>query len=328
MSNQKQVMTELRKLRKQIAKKKWLCMYDGCKEEAIKSHILQRHGILDNITEDNHMYELRPKDIFRWDANMMPMEFRKVGINEAISQPLFCSHHDTDVFIDIEKVEPNLSVYRNQLLFTYRTVCSEIHKKNFEIAFNRRLKSDQNLTFDKGPLNNIIKGYEHGIDDLKTYENLLLGELKNPTNAFIFNLYNFPFIPIYASSPFSFETDKSKLISSTSTWTGAFFHMIPLPRHTQILVGYHKDYNSADLQKFLSLWNTKDMKKLGINLTDLFSQRIESFGMSIPLYKSLKQENIGKFFDFMKESFETYNMKRQPDFNLFEGSVWNSITCL
>lgn len=325
-SEKRKEMAVLRKCRQQIQRKKWKCMVEGCEEDAINSHILQRHGILDNITEDNHFYELRPKNIFTWTQDSFPAEFRRVGINEAISQPLFCSHHDTDLFIDIEKTEPNLYDYRSQLLFTYRSVCSEIHKKQFEIAFNKRqISCNDVLGLDVSLLNQVVDAYQRGVNDLVFYKILIEQELKASTDSIVFKVFEYPKIPIYASSPFSFETNPDKLNSATSTWDGAFFHIIPLPTNLYILIGYHKDYISQPLQDFISLWDNNSKEELGLNLTDMFSQRIESFGMSPSLYHSLTEENKEKFFNFMAGAYKKYDMNRRPDFNLFEGEMWNCI---
>ena len=66
---QLKTMGIVRNIRKNVMNKNWGCMCDGCTDKAINSHLLQRHGVLDNIMEDNHMVEMRPKDIFKWNEN-------------------------------------------------------------------------------------------------------------------------------------------------------------------------------------------------------------------------------------------------------------------
>lgn len=97
-------MRILQIIRKNALNMNWKCMVDGCPEKTINSHLLQRHGVLDNIIEDGHMYELRVRDIFKWSKDVPPVVFKKVGLNDAISYPLFCNHHDTELFLDIEKM--------------------------------------------------------------------------------------------------------------------------------------------------------------------------------------------------------------------------------
>lgn len=145
---QLKTMGIVRSIRRNVMNKKWGCMCEGCSDIAINSHLLQRHGVLDNIMEDNHMVEMRPKDIFKWNENDAPMTFKKVGLNDAISYPLFCNHHDTELFLEIESTNPDVNAYHSQLLFTYRCVCAEIRKKEIEIEFNKRQLNAESLNFD------------------------------------------------------------------------------------------------------------------------------------------------------------------------------------
>lgn len=322
---QLKAMTILRNIRKNVINKKWECMTEGCTESAINSHLLQRHGILDNILEDHHMVEMRPIDIFKWNKDASPMTFKKVGLNEAISYPLFCNHHDTELFLDIENDNPNVTDYHSQLLFSYRCVCAEIRKKEIEIEFDKRQVNMQTLNFDSFPLNEAIKGLKRGVQDLESYKKLLLTELDSPKDNFCFNVIQLPFIPIYASACFSFEIDESKLVASTLPWDGAFIHILPRKHDTCVIIGAHQEHMNKELGKFIESFNYTDKLSVGILFTNLFSQRIENFGMSITLYNSLSQENINKFFDFQKKSIMEYNMLLEPGFNLFEGEYWDEL---
>ena len=191
-------MRILQIIRKNALNMNWKCMVDGCPEKTINSHLLQRHGVLDNIIEDGHMYELRVRDIFKWSKDVPPVVFKKVGLNDAISYPLFCNHHDTELFLDIEKNDPDVDDYRSQLLFSYRSVCAEMRKKEIEIDVNQRQLRSRILNLDSFYLKECIRGLEIGIKDLKFYEEQLLNEISTPKNLFTFEVAHFPFIPIYA----------------------------------------------------------------------------------------------------------------------------------
>ena len=167
-------MRILQIIRKNALNMNWKCMVDGCPEKTINSHLLQRHGVLDNIIEDGHMYELRVRDIFKWSKDVPPVVFKKVGLNDAISYPLFCNHHDTELFLDIEKNDPDVDDYRSQLLFSYRSVCAEMRKKEIEIDVNQRQLRSRILNLDSFYLKECIRGLEIGIKDLKFYEEQLL----------------------------------------------------------------------------------------------------------------------------------------------------------
>ena len=184
-------MRILQIIRKNALNMNWKCMVDGCPEKTINSHLLQRHGVLDNIIEDGHMYELRVRDIFKWSKDVPPVVFKKVGLNDAISYPLFCNHHDTELFLDIEKNDPDVDDYRSQLLFSYRSVCAEMRKKEIEIDVNQRQLRSRILNLDSFYLKECIRGLEIGIKDLKFYEEQLLNEISTPKNLFTFELLIF-----------------------------------------------------------------------------------------------------------------------------------------
>ena len=126
-------------IQKNMDKKSWPCIYGGCDQHAINSHLLQRHGVLDRVVENGHLYEVKRCDYYKWNRNP-PIEFKMVGLNRAISLPLFCHEHDSRLFRSIEQDEIDCSDYRMQLLLSYRTVCAEIRKKEMNIEFLGRMK--------------------------------------------------------------------------------------------------------------------------------------------------------------------------------------------
>ena len=126
----KQQMKTLQGITKNVHTMRHHCQVDGCEEAAINSHLLQRNGILNNIAENNHLIEARPTDFFKWNAIDCPIEFRQVGINQAISLSVFCDKHDTELFKKIEQGNLDLGDYETQLLLSYRVVCAEIVRKN------------------------------------------------------------------------------------------------------------------------------------------------------------------------------------------------------
>ena len=120
------------------------------------------------------------------------------------------------------------------------------------------------------------------------------------------------------------DEDDNKFVDCAFT-AGAFMHIIPRIADTYIILGTHKSHMNDELDKFISKFSCANKDSIGILLTDMFSQRIENFGMSISLYKSLKQEKINMFFEFQRQSMFEYNMLLEPGFNLFEGEYWDAL---
>lgn len=93
--------------------KKWQCMHPDCTEHAINSHLLQRHGLLDNLTNDGHLYEIKYVNPNYWMNNPIRFEFKRIGINDAISRPIFCKYHDNILFkktIQAYQINPDLKL--------------------------------------------------------------------------------------------------------------------------------------------------------------------------------------------------------------------------
>lgn len=122
---------------KNVYSKKCHCLEPTCDKEAINSHLLQRNGILSTITEKGHLIEIRPIDLFKWKKNQPMLEFKLIGINSAISLPLFCNYHDSSLFKNIESRTISFYLYENQLLFSYRTLCAELRKKERNIFIQK-----------------------------------------------------------------------------------------------------------------------------------------------------------------------------------------------
>lgn len=320
---QRESIQILKNIRHNLHNRRRECMVEDCKEKAINSHLLQRHGILDNIIEDGHMIELRPNDMFKWNPKESPIEFKLIGLNNAISHPLFCNCHDTEIFADIEKNNPDLYAYRNRLLFTYRAICADEYKKRFEVEFIDRIIASSSLRINYHDMKYAKLGYMAGIKDLSQMRSLVLDELNFPSDRFEFVHLEYPYFLIYASSPYSFETDRDKY-NSSDLWDGGVVHIIPLKEKLHIIGGYLKGALNRDMNEYISKWKNADKKTLGLLLTDLFCQRIEGFGMSISLYRSISKNNIRKYFEFQKTTYQTYDMNGYADFNMFEGDIWNT----
>lgn len=307
-------------------KMSWECVECGCSNLAINSHLLQRHGILDNITEKNHTYEVRPGDMMQWDDKTPPLfMFRLVGIQQAISLKIFCPEHDNGLFYNIEHGNVNLNDYRVQLLFSYRALCAEIRKKEINKEINRRMRGSSVLNFHGADayLNEQDEGYDLSLRDLNVYREEIKSELDNPTGLFTFRHYSYPPLGVYASSSFSFDADAStaKGVQKSlngEVWDSCFIHILPLKDSTEIIVGYSNNHVNQYLKDYADSWGGLDSSALGEKLTNLFAGHIEGWGMSPSLYCKLKVENKLKYCSYMREHASDYQIMQKVGFNLFE----------
>ena len=304
---------------------KWECLLKDCHNTAINSHLLQRHGILDNITEDGHMYELSPISAFRLlspsaNNNDLILEFKKIGINNAISWPIFCNKHDTLLFSDIEKKELDCSDYSNQLLFSYRTVCGEIRKNEILCQIYTRYLNEGELSPQKiMDIRDRIRGLKQTINDYRFYENEIQKELLNPYGNFVFRHYSYNQLKIYASAAFSYILYDKEKEYDPLPWECCFFHIIPQPRSSEIIVGYHKDRVNSYLIDYAERWNNLDNAKLEQMLSDFCTLRAEGWGLSVSLYNKIGREKKKEFLSLFQTLGHCYDARVEVKHGIFEG---------
>lgn len=295
-------------------------MNDNCEQMAINSHLLQRHGILDNIIENGHVYEIKRKDFFKWDQNG-PVEFKRIGLNQALSLPLFCSKHDNELFRPIEQHIPDCSDYNTQLLFSYRAICAEIRRKEINIEITNRIKKSSSLLFPDDIATNLIEFNKVGIRDLTSYKKMIEEELSSPNKNFFFVCHRYDPIKIYASSSFNINSgtemsDLNKILDC------GFIHIIPTTISTNIILGYHKQHSNPFLENYITSWKNLDNTDLGYKLTDLFLTRIEAWGLAPSLYTLLSETNKKKYLNTMKNQMQqSPQFTSEIKFNLFENII-------
>lgn len=308
---------------KKLAKVKWPCMCPKCTDMAINSHLLQRHGILSHVTVNNHLYEISREDAFKWRENY-PVRFKKVGLNNAISYPLFCDKHDTECFFPIESGTIDFEDYKSQLLFSYRAVCAEIRKK--ELTLLQTKENAANIEEISLIAEELLTGGDKGIKDLNYYKYLLEDELKANKGTFTFYHYSYPLLDIYSSATMSYEIFDSKRKRQVKdaikkkVWDALFIHIVPQLTSTEIIIGFHNNHTSRDMEAYVKSWNGLAMEELGYKLTDLFVAHVEDWGLSPRLYERIPEERFKKFFELQaKYSTVVAEQKTNVGYNLFEG---------
>lgn len=308
---------------KKLAKVKWPCMCPKCTDKAINSHLLQRHGVLSHVTVDNHLYEITREDAFKWHDNY-PVRFKKVGLNNAISYPLFCDKHDTEIFLPIESGTISFDDYQSQLLFSYRAVCAEIRKKEANLLETQ--ENAANIEEMSVAAEALMFGGEKGIKDLFYYKYLLEDELKANKGKFTFFHYSYPVLDIYSSATMSYEIFDSKSERQVEdalkkkVWDAIFIHIIPQATSTEIIIDYHKNHTSRGMEEYIKSWKGLGKNEIGYKLTDLFMAHVEDWGMSPRLFEKIPEDRFDKFFELQaKYSIVVFEQKTNVGYNLFEG---------
>ncbi len=101
------------------------CIISNCKNKPIKSHSIQK-ALLKRIASEGHVFSIFYKDNAGYD-------FKRIGINNATTSPLFCKEHDDDIFKSVEKSN-NFEEFISQEfdILTYRNYAFFCDKKELE----------------------------------------------------------------------------------------------------------------------------------------------------------------------------------------------------
>lgn len=326
MNPTKQLQKIFAQINKHVTEKKWKCIIDECNENAINSHLLQKNGILNNIAENGHLIEIKPTDFFSWSPDKTPMAMKSLGINNAFSLTLFCNNHDTSIFKEVETHPLDLENYRNQLLLSYRVVCAEIRKKEINVELNTRILNSITLrgSIRREDIEVFLKGTKLGIIDLNRYKQLFENELKKGGDNFVFKTYKYPLIKIYGSATFS---PLDKLITNpeqVEPLNSVFIHVIPLNQNLNILVGYHKNYVSEWIRKYVDEWENLNSEQLELKLTNLFAAHIENWGLSPKIKNNISKQTLDKFVNYSFENALNIDEEQITEFNLFENKNYGT----
>lgn len=307
-------------IQKNVFSKNWKCIIENCEEKSINSHFLQRNGILNMLTENQHLIEVKASNAFYFEKNKSIVDFKKIGIHNALSINLFCSHHDTEIFKNIEQISADFSTYESFLLLSYRITCAELRKKEMQLEIYKRISNSKSLEriLDLDYTYRYINGLILGISDLNKIKELFEQELfLLQLEHFKFHIFRYPRIDIYASAIFSPNEDEVANSEKEDQLENLYIHILPRENETLILIGYHKNYCNQWMKDFALSWRDLDTNSLQIKLSELLACRIENWGMSQKLFNKIQKSKIDLFIKNVHANISNQTIDKSIQFNLF-----------
>jgi len=300
--------------------KQRICCIPHCNELAINSHVLQKNGILNEISQDGHVWESEA-DFF----NDNLFHFKKVGINQAFTFKGFCKKHDKQIFAPIEDYELNFDDYRTLLLFAYRTALNEKVKKNVLIDWYELQKKSKILSdsLDNNDVDQLIEQETIGISDIDYFANKIEKNLEDNTESYIFKYRITKPQEICLASHFTYETSRErdsyiKLNGKDyDLLTDIFISYFPIEGENVLIMGYLKEQESKCKNYVDSFFNCTD-DELFEKLSDLFLCRCEMWTCSENFYFSKIKPREKEIIRIFKESAESLDEDRTLKFKLFK----------
>lgn len=295
-----------------------------CDEPAINSHLLQKNGILNNINSNGHIIQIKPRDFVNEHKDGI-IDIVRVGINRGMSYLLFCNSHDTRVFEDIEQKTLDITKYRNQLLFSYRSLCAEFRKKDMNIDIFSRILRSNNLATNKHliELSKMhIEANEGGKLDLQFYKNEFEKEIfEKEKDFFAFELFEFDFLPISASAVYTPIKPNihnlEYLQNPENVLSMIFINLVPINNKLYLLLGYHKDKPDEWIADYINSWKNISNNELSKKLSDLVSTKIETWAISPEYFQKIDPKEIEKLKKYWNKHAMDLRITQKVDFNLF-----------
>lgn len=301
------------------------CLYEGCNQTAIISHLLQKRGIINSIAEQQHVYE-NSLNAFKKDF----FAFNRIGLNEALSYPGFCNKHDTELFKDIESGVFDYKAYKTHLLLSYRALMIEKRKKEINIDWYNRIQNSKTLAhhLDKSFIEEIkvsIENEKKGMEDQKYHEEFFLSNLQNDKlRDFSFIYFKLPRTEVCSAAVFTYETSKEIAFMNlfhrhkiNQPLTEIYFHLLPLADISIVIMGCIIENIDKCWEYIESFSHGEEMSQLK-KISDLLICQVENWVCSPSFYNSNCKKRETEINSLVRLSMKHPNERRSLDFNLFE----------
>jgi hypothetical protein len=313
-------------IRRNVEEKKWICLYPDCNENAINSHLLQKNGILNYLVEDGHLIEIKGNEFVKIEKEGALIS-KRVGINKAISQPLFCNKHDTNIFKGIETHPIDFSNSKVQMLFSYRSLCSELRKKQKAIENFTRQEKSHIIQANANPASinygkKALEGFKIGASDLMKFKIDFEKEiLDDSPSYYVFKTFTYDLIKVCVSAMFSpIQPDSDALIKAwkqEQPLSSIFINVIPQANALIIIIGYHKNFIDDWIANYIKSWTDLDIHSLQLKLTDLISTRVETWSIAPSLFNKIPKATKNKFVKYWNANSMNLDTTQNANFNLF-----------
>lgn len=311
----------LTKIWKKTKNRKRKCLVSDCQQRSINSHLLQRRGILSEITREGKIVSLGHDSLY----NGGTLKLDLIGLNAGMSLNLFCGFHDNDLFDEIEKKEFDESDYIVQLLFAYRSICCELRKKeiqyeNLSISIdNKRLKQIANLDWLKN-MKVVKEGFRLGIKDLSLFKKEAEIDLYSEDmsdSRFRFYSYDFERIDVCCSAMFSPTNTITKELQE-EPFSAVFVNIFPYRNRTIIILGYHVEYDSIWIKNYCEKFDGMNLNSFKLEISNILIKRCETWAISPQLYDKIDNVKRGRILSEFRQDLENLDEDMNSDLNIFD----------
>lgn len=306
---------KIMELRNKVRKQTCLCHRVGCIEDAIKSHVLWKSGVVNSMSNSNDVVELL-FHLVRKDY-----EFKKVKSwrsSDTLTFWGFCKKCDNDIFSPIEKKDANYEDYNNQLLMAYRWCVNELYKIEYNLKWYEAIFMDLSITTGtKNLYFRKLLQFLPAIDLFNKSKELFEIELCKVSDEknFIFLYKEIDRIDICSCAYYN-EVDSLPIKSSNDFFNSSiYFSLFPKRGKTILLVWTRVDSKHVNLIERLKYMNDSELLKY---ISDVLIKRVETWIVSVELFTEWQKKEVDqKILQKIKEYLPFDKKNLETDFNLF-----------
>jgi hypothetical protein len=305
------------------------CHTNGCMSRSSRNHLLQKNGIISQIAENKHVWELRTNR-FRID-NYYSLE--KIGLGQAMSMYGYCPDCDNQIFSLIEKPIARLpETLTDVCRYSLRPIVHEIRKKEGNLKFLKSRDSDEraNIVESSSPIFSPVDETHYGIYSLKSLASVFSDGLSESV-PISYVLRELPRVEICASSilihpmwhKYQLNSNKSDFLSQISTISRQSFNVInlfPFEDKSILISVTHSESNELS-QAFQKIMQQAKITKLTRVVSNMLIAQIEDWAISDKLYSKLPK-NFTEMITYAKLN-QSQNFYKDFNFNLWQYSSKN-----
>lgn len=315
----KKIEKIITQINKNIKNKKWKCIIDDCDSESINAHILQKNGILNQIDKDGFIYEIKPKDVFKWNGLRFDeiTAFKKIGLKEAHSYPTLCNKHDTEIFLPIETHPIDFSSYKINLLFAFRTLLSMRRKEEIVLEKEKRIINSniiQAIPDSKNLLINSESNVKFLIELLtirKSEINLMLDNIINSSVNYSYEHFTYPLKETYSSS-IHFSPEKLESV---------YVNIFPYNNTTRVLLLFPNETSDSWTNDYVDSWKHLSDEDFELKLTSHLLLKCENWGVSEEIYLNLSKQDHNEIIKITQKAilndYDIFDYDLRVGYNLF-----------
>lgn len=323
---------------------KGTCMHPGCTNKVnMKSHVLQKEGVLRHIAPDGKIREITEGRL------LYPTCVEKEGISNSKRFAFYglCGIHDNKDFAELEKAnaDKDFLSYRQHLLFSYRSVLNDLSLGRAMARYH--IKAINNSGIDltrRKELQRVAPKYIIASKELEHFKFIIERELwfNDPTQHFYFHRRVLPKVEVATSALFG-ESHFPYYITPQLPWgltygqamgldpaskhfkphtAVTFLHIIPQESNTIVLLGYIKSATEVRGCPVDSIASMSDADFLKLCSDVLIT--IQTWCMSENLYQTWQAQGIIEGMltarnYFLENAYRPTGQKLEKvTFNMFE----------